>query len=322
MRRHHQRARAGGRRVVDVRAGADEPLRRLHVAVTGREQQRRVAPPVPYDALVVLRAVGGVRVHHAGPDSGPGAQVGAVRQQHVDDLVVSLGHRPHQRGLSAGAFVRVDVGAMRRQQPDGVRVAGAGSRHDRRLAVAQRDVGVGAGVEQARHHAGAAVAGGEPERRRSQLVGGVDVGAGVDQQRGDLVVVPIGRPMQRGGAVGLCRVDVGAGVEERPDRAGVLGARRIDEGRCVDAVGRRAVDGGRRDAQRQQGQQTRRRQTAESNPFRCHLWPSPGWPACGRPQPSRHARVEADRRWYRSRMTIDNARSCGQTYRVPVPLLL
>ena len=308
VRRHHQRARAGGRRVVDVRAGADEAPARLHVPEPRREQQRRVAAPVPHDALVVLRGVGGGGVHHAGPDPGAGVHVGPVREQHVDDLVVSLGHRPHQRGLPARAFPRVDAGPVRQQLPDGVRAAGARSRHDGRLAVAQRRVGVGARVEQARHHAGAAVVGGEPQRRRAQLVGGVGVGAGVDQERGGLVVVPIGRPVQGGGAVGLRGVDVGSARDERPDRGRVLGPRRLDDGRRVDAAGRR------REARRRQGQRPRRRQSADGNPIRCHHRAAS---LTGRPAPTRGPRAvrrppAVDHRTAAGRRLTTRVR-CGQT---------
>ena len=254
VRRHHQCAGAGRRGVVDVRPGADEPPAGFDVTVASREQQRRVPAPVPDDALVVLRSIGGLGVHHPGTDAGTGADVRTVDQKDVDDLVVALRDRPHERGLAARPFLRVDVGAVRRELPDRVRAAGARGGHDRGLAVEQRDVRIGARVEQPRDHGGAAVAGGQPDRRGPELVGGVDVGAGVEQERGGLRIVPVGRPVQGGGAVGLGGADVDSRGDQSPDGIRVLRARRLDDCGRIDAGGGRLRTSGQedRDCRREQ----------------------------------------------------------------------
>ena len=135
---------------------------------------------------------------------------------------MTLGHRPHQRGLTPGALDRVDAGAGSEQGAHAVRGAGPGRGHHRGLALRQLYVRVRAGREQTLDHRRAAVLGREPQRGRAELVGRVDAGPCPYQQRGNALIVPECGPVQGGGAVGLTLVDVGALLQQAPDRLGVL----------------------------------------------------------------------------------------------------
>ena len=75
--------------------------------------------------------------HHLAPDLRARVHVGAVREQHLDDVRMLLRDGPHQRRLAARA-ARVDVGALREQLLDDVGVARARGDHQRRLAGEQR----------------------------------------------------------------------------------------------------------------------------------------------------------------------------------------
>ena len=226
---HDQDARAGRCRVVDIRTGRHERLRRFDVAMARGEEQRRIPAAVPHDALVVLRRVRAVGMHQTAPNLGTRTDIGTLLNQHADGVMVPLRDRPHERGLPTRLLCDVDVGAARRQHAHGVGAARARSGHDRGLASGQRDVGVGAGVEQTPDHRGAPVAGREPERRRTELVRSIDVGAAPDEHLGRLLIVAVGRPVQCRRAIGLQGVDVGAVCQERPHRLRILRLHGVDE---------------------------------------------------------------------------------------------
>ena len=109
VRRYDQRARAGGRDVVDVGARVDEHSGGLDVTVTrGEEQRRRAALRHPEVAPRVGVARGVLQLVR---DLRADVQVRAILDQHARDIGVLLGDRPHQRALSALVLGRVDVGA-------------------------------------------------------------------------------------------------------------------------------------------------------------------------------------------------------------------
>ena len=74
--------------------------------------------------------------------------VGAARDEQLDDVGMVFGDGPHQRRLRAHGVLRVDVGAAVEQQRDGLDVARSRRGHQRRLAAGSGGVHVGAGVEQ------------------------------------------------------------------------------------------------------------------------------------------------------------------------------
>ena len=84
VRRHHRGADAPRIGVVDVRAGGDEQLRRLEIADARGEHQRRVA--AVRNRPVVLRQAVRRHRHHLAPHVRARVHVGAVREQHLDDV--------------------------------------------------------------------------------------------------------------------------------------------------------------------------------------------------------------------------------------------
>ncbi len=60
--------------------------------------------------------------HHLTPHVRPGMDIGAMREQQLDDLGVFLRNRPHERCLTARAS-RVHVGALGQQLFDHGRIA-------------------------------------------------------------------------------------------------------------------------------------------------------------------------------------------------------
>ena len=260
--------RPGRGRVLHVGAAVEQDSRRRDAAVPRREQQRREPAPVPHDALVVLRSVGALGVHHPRAHRRAGLDLRPVAHEDGGDVVVTLRHRPHQRGLAARPLGRVHVGPGGDEGPHAVRGAGPGRGHDRRLALRQRRVRVRAGREEPLDHRRAAVLGREPEGGRAELVGGVDGGPLREQQPRDGQIVAERGPVQGGGAVRLTLADVGASLQQTLDRAGVRGPR---GGNQREPVGVGAGRGGGRDEQcAQSGEGAEPRHRAARGDVRAH----------------------------------------------------
>ena len=259
VRRDDRRAGAVRRLVVHVGARRHEPLGRGEIAHPRGEQQRRVAALRNLgDVLRIPRF--GRRLDHLGPDIRPGVDCRAVREQHLDDVRVPLGHRPHQRRLVATA-ARGRVGPRLQELADDVRRTDTGCGHQRRLAGKEPSVGIRTRVQQPPHHGGAAVLGRRPQRRDAEIVGRVHVGPGADQQIRELDLVPVGGPVQRRRAVTLPGGDVGAAIDQRAHHAPLGVAGRIGE-RLVRGVSARETRG---DQPRQD------RRPSNHHPAPCHL---------------------------------------------------
>jgi hypothetical protein len=71
--------------------------------------------------------------------------VGAVREQHFDDVGVFLRHGPHERRLAARR-ARVRVGAPGKELFDDLRVSRSGGGHQGRFAEEERQVGIRSGL--------------------------------------------------------------------------------------------------------------------------------------------------------------------------------
>ena len=147
--------------------------------------------------------------HHLAPDLRARVDVGAMREQHLDDVGMLLRDGPHQRRLAAcrvhvhvGAFVRAAARRPRRCPTREATISGVSPARSARLGLAPA-------CSSRRDHRGAAVQAGRPQRRGAEIVRGVHVGAGANQQIGALEIVAIAGPVQRRRAVGFGGVDVG-----------------------------------------------------------------------------------------------------------------
>ena len=146
----------------------------------------------------------------------------------------------------------VDVGAAADERGHRPRVAGARAGHQHGLAVQQRRVRVGAGVEQPLDHRRAAVGAGQMQRRRAAIVGGARARAGADQQIGDREIVAVRRPVQCGRAVAGRRVDVDwgpSGLQQRAHGLDISAFGRLDQA-LVDCSRRRHARGHEHDSNR------------------------------------------------------------------------
>ena len=202
---------------VDVRLALEQHVDARDAILARRIQQRR--EPAAVEALgtsfrrdvALIVAIGGTRIH-----------VGALRDQQLHHLRMAARGRPHQRGLSAEFFFRVDRRAVIQQQLRGGQVAGSRHREQRRLAVGIRRVHIRAGLEQHLQHVGVADFGGEAHRRRPVVVGERHIGAGAHETSGLGDVAVEDGPLQRRAAVGVTAVDVfllrgsQAGLHGRP----------------------------------------------------------------------------------------------------------
>ena len=224
--------RPGG---VHVGAGSDQDLRRLAVAVTRHEQQRRE------------------------PDRRPGLHVGTCGDQLPHDVPVALGGRPHQRGLPRRGNGRRDADVARKQRPHDLDLPGPGGHHQGRHAVRLGGMGVGTRGQELRNHRGTRVFARERQRGHPLVLGDVDVGAGRQQQIRGVQVVPMRGPQQCGRTIGAHRVHIDTLTQERAHRRPVLG---LDGGDEPQIGLRRARTAGHRQERREQ-------QTAETT--RGHL---------------------------------------------------
>jgi hypothetical protein len=162
-----QRARAVGRDVGRLRAGAQQDAAGFQVALTRGEQERREAAEInrrhPAALVAIAEPVAGV--HNARPHLGARLNVGAGLDERANDRGVSVRHGPHQGGLPVRELLRADVGAAADERLDHRHVAGARRGHQRRLAAGQLDVRVGARANQDFDHRRAAVLACQCQRR-------------------------------------------------------------------------------------------------------------------------------------------------------------
>ena len=109
-------------------------------------------------------------------------QVRAGRDQRARDFRPIVRGRVHQRRLPLPALDDVDVRAALDQEPHGGDTVRARREHQRRLALGQRAIDFGAGVEQCTDQRGVRDERRLVERRDAVAVRGVRVGAGVEQR--------------------------------------------------------------------------------------------------------------------------------------------
>ena len=228
VRGHDEGAGARRRGVVHVGARGHEMPGRIETALSGREQDGRVAAlhDVEHPGRV---EPGGPRVDAPGPRGRAGMDVRPERGQRLHDVGMLLGHRPHQRRLPPRALAGVQVGAVGREQTHRLRRPGAGRGHQHRLARGQRGVRVGAGRQQGRDHRLAGVEAGQPERGDAEVVRRVDGGAGPNERVGHRRIVPVGGPVQGARAVRLPGIRSGALFEQGDHPRRVRRPGRVDQ---------------------------------------------------------------------------------------------
>ena len=184
-RRQHESGVAIGRGVVHIGAAIEQQPCRLDIAAHRREQQCRAAARLD-GVRVLLRGLHARRPliehHRQAPHHRARLHVGAVLEQHFDDVRMTLGRSPHQRRLLPLRFGGVDICFSRQQRAHDRDVAGASRAHQRRDARIGRRIRVGAARQQALDDSGVAVFAGQRQRRDRQVVGAVDARAGGDQQ--------------------------------------------------------------------------------------------------------------------------------------------
>ena len=200
-------ADAPGIGIVHVGAGGHEQLRRRRDRRRARQTsarcRRRAGSSRLYSGIAVRR-----HGHHLAPDLRAGVDVGAVREQHLDDVGMLLRRPPTSapsgRARRARSRWRLSRAAVRRR-----RDCRSGRRPSRGVSPSRSaSVRIRAGLQQPADHRRAAVQAGGPERRGAEIVRRVHLGAGANQQVGALDIVAVARPVQRGRAVRLGGVDV------------------------------------------------------------------------------------------------------------------
>ena len=201
--RHEQRRDAIRIRQVDVRPVLEQHVHARHAVLTCGIEQRRQSTAVQVLGtplgrhMTLIVAIDGARI-----------DVGALGDQQLHHLRMPARGRPHQRGLSAPLFPRIDGGVVVQQQLCGFDVARSRDRQECRLSVGIGRVGIRADFEEQLQHVGVADFGGEAHRRGAVVVGERHVGAGLQQtpDLGDVTLVD--RPLQRRAAVDIAAVDV------------------------------------------------------------------------------------------------------------------
>ena len=227
---HHQRRLAGGRRFVDVRAGVEQQPDILEPPVARGEKQGRIAAlrhhdRSPADVVQGISKTDGEQV-----GGRPRVNVGAVRQQQPDDFRLVPGRRAHEGGLPVGRLPGVHVGgAAAEERRHRIDRTGPHARHQQRLAHRGRRVRVRTRRQEPREHGFVAVEAGQRSGSDAVIVGGGHVRAGAQERLGHRGIVPLDRPVQRRGAVPLAGVDGDALAEQRAYRFVVPGLDGLDE---------------------------------------------------------------------------------------------
>ncbi len=214
--RRHQRARAVGIGPIQVGAGLGERPRRVDGALPRGIHQRRPSSSGqdrrPRDDAVAEPELGKRRLVRLRVD------VGAMRDQHLDGVRVIFDRRPHQRGLSQHAFLRVHVGAVIEQHRHHGRVAAACGGHQNRLVFRQAGVRVRARRQQRVDDGNVAVQRRQRQRRHAVPIRRFRVRARAQQQLDRLEIVRANRPMQRRRPIGLRCIDRGGLFQQRAQR--------------------------------------------------------------------------------------------------------
>ncbi len=177
----------------------------------------------------------------------PGVDVRAVGDQRLHDRRVSVCRGPHERGLTAPCFLRIDGGSARDQQVHALDAAGPRRSHQRRFPFRAGRIRIGAAAEQQiddRRIAGLAR---QRQRLHAVAIGGADVCARANQQFDHRRIGSARRPVQGGRAVNVGGVRVRVLREHRRHGRAIEMFHRIDERRLVGAG-----HGGRRPHREQQ----------------------------------------------------------------------
>ena len=253
--RHEQRAGSiAGADLVDVGAGIHQRSRRVHVALTRGEQQRRHAALAEHQLVELKIAVDarfalGARIEPALLlRLRDGRYLGAVLPARTTAAPRRSAFAPRRRRRSGvpeqnpGKCRRVpanpvqvdrlrhrrEIGAAPRQQGDHRGAIGGGGKHDRREPADRfARVRVGAAIEQ--HADGSRIARGRRKHQRRRAVGGgaVHIGAGGEKRLHHFTVAGAGRKQQRRVAVdSRRRLRIRAGIQQHPHQLGVILLRR------------------------------------------------------------------------------------------------
>ncbi len=137
-------------------------------------------------------------------------QVRVLRREELHHVGLALRGGPHDRGLSAPGFLRVDVGSRGKKRLGRVNLAAARGSHQRSFAVRSPEIGIGAGLEQRVDDRRGADDRGFGDRRRAQLVLQFDIRAGFDQRADEFQIVVRRGVHDGGGAIGAGGVYVRA----------------------------------------------------------------------------------------------------------------
>ena len=172
---------------------------------------------------------------------------GPAREQELGDVRAILPHGHHQRRLLIRAVDEIDFRAAIEQQVDGVALPDARRAHQRRFTGGVEGIGVGAGIEQQRHHRGTAIGRGDRQRCDAVTIGQRRCGARTEQQTRRRHVIDASGPVQRRCPIRARRVDIHFLTEQRAQRRGVAVHGRIRQP-CIRA-----------------GRQHHRRETADTH---------------------------------------------------------
>ena len=140
----HERGRTAARLSVDVSAGGQEQIGHRRGALPSREQQRGKAAEVLDDPLIEGSPVLRVRIHEPWTDRRARLDVHIRVYQHLNDIVMSLGRRPHQRGLATRTLAEIDIGAGLDQMTHSLNRTRPRRGHDGCLSQWKREIRVGA----------------------------------------------------------------------------------------------------------------------------------------------------------------------------------
>jgi hypothetical protein len=129
-----------------------------------------------------------------------------------------LGRSPHQGGLLANTFARVDVGATSEQDLYRLDAAAARSRHQRGLVSGNGGIRIGTGSQQSPDDRGVAVCRCDRQRRDAVAIGRLRIGASLEQQIDHSKPLELDRPVQGGGPERIGAVRIAPAAQERSDR--------------------------------------------------------------------------------------------------------
>ena len=277
--RHVERRAAEQVPFIDIGAGPDQIGREIVVQVLEREHKRRHALGVDHVGIgagfherpravdaafargVVQRREAAL-VHVLGPglvddlarplaDGAVRVERGAIRREEAHHVGVAARRGPHQGRLAAEVFDGVDVGTRIDEQLRGLDTARARDGHQRRLALGVAEVRVGAGCEQGLEDGDITGDGGLGDRRSAKRIYEADVGTGLHERRDEIGIAVVRRVHDGRRAVGAAHICVGAGGKRGMRCRGVVGLGGGEQGFAVSAGSRRRCD----ERSRQQGRE-------------------------------------------------------------------